>query len=109
MIYHHDSAPSHVSKETIAFMNKTKINYVKPQEWMPKSPDTAPMDYAVWGHLKQRLNKCKIETLDQLKKIVYEWKKIDQTYIDKVLAWWPKRVFLIYKARGFHIEHRLNM
>ncbi|CAF2153742.1 unnamed protein product [Rotaria magnacalcarata] len=68
MIYHHDSAPSHVSKETIAFMNKTKINYVKPQEWMPKSPDAAPMDYAVWSHLKQRLNKCKIEILDQLKK-----------------------------------------
>ncbi|CAF2118715.1 unnamed protein product [Rotaria magnacalcarata] len=71
MIYHHDSAPSHVSKETIAFMNKTKINYVKPQEWMPKSPDAAPMDYVVWGHLKQRLNKCKIETLDQLKKKLY--------------------------------------
>jgi arginine repressor/hemolysin-activating ACP:hemolysin acyltransferase len=68
MIYHHDSAPSHVSKKTIAFMNEAKLNYVKPEEWMPKSPDAAPMDYAVWGYLKQRLNKHKIETLDELKK-----------------------------------------
>ena len=35
---------------------------------MPKSPDTAPMDYSTRGYLKQQLNKQKIETLDELKK-----------------------------------------
>ena len=45
MIYHHDSALSH----TIAFLNKSKINYVKPEEWMPKSD---PMDYAIWCYFK---------------------------------------------------------
>ncbi|CAF5152427.1 unnamed protein product, partial [Rotaria magnacalcarata] len=49
LIFHHDSAPSHVSKKTIAFLNASKINYVKPEEWMPKSPDAAPMDYSIWG------------------------------------------------------------
>ena len=44
MIYHHDSAPSHTSKKTIDFMNESKMDYVKPEEWMPKSPDAAPMD-----------------------------------------------------------------
>jgi hypothetical protein len=58
---------------------------------MPKSPVAAPMDYAIWEYLKQRLNKHEIETLDELKKkTMYEWKKIDQIYIDKVLACWPK-------------------
>ena len=47
MIYHHDSAPSHTLKKTIAFLNKSKINYVKSEEWMPKSPDAAPMDYSI--------------------------------------------------------------
>ena len=110
MIYHHDSAPVHILKKTIAFLNKSKINYVKSDEWMPKSHDVAPMDYSIWGYLKQQLNKQKIETLDELfKKILYQWKKIDKTYIDKVLADWPKRVYRIYKARGFHIEHRLKL
>ena len=68
MIYHHDSAPSHTSKKTIAFLNKFKINYVKPAEWMPKSLDAAPMDYSIWSYLKQQLNKQKIETLDELYK-----------------------------------------
>jgi hypothetical protein len=110
MIFHQDNAPSHASKKTIAFLNASKINYVKPEEWMPKSPDAAPMDYSIWGYLKQRLNKQKIETLSELKKkLLYQWKKMDQTYIDKVLAYWPKRVFLILKARDLHIEHRLKL
>jgi histone-lysine N-methyltransferase SETMAR len=109
-VFHQDSAPSHTSKATITYLNESKINYVKPEEWMPKSPDVAPMDYAIWGHLKQRLNKKKIETLDELKKkLLYEWKKMAQSYIDRVLAYWPKRAFLVFKARGFHIEHRLKL
>ena len=68
MIYHHDSAPGHTSKKTNAFLNKSKINYVKPEEWMPKSPDAVPMDYSTWGYLKQQLSTQKIETLNELKK-----------------------------------------
>ena len=76
---------------------------------MLKSPDPAPMDYAIWGYLKQRLNKKNIETLDQLKKSFHTNGKMEQSYIDKVLAKWPKRVFLIYKTNGFHIEHQLKL
>ena len=47
MIYRHDSAPSHTSKKIIVFLNKSRINYVKPEEWMPKSPDATPMDYSI--------------------------------------------------------------
>ena len=61
MIYHHDSAPSHTSKKIIGFLNNSKINYVKPEEWTSKSPDAAPMDYSIWGYLKQQLNKQKLK------------------------------------------------
>ncbi|CAF5219988.1 unnamed protein product, partial [Rotaria magnacalcarata] len=40
-IFHQDSAPSHVSKKTIAYLEKCKVKYVKPEEWMPKIPDVA--------------------------------------------------------------------
>ena len=110
MVFHQDSAPSHTSEKMTRFLNNCKINYVKPEEWMPSSPDAAPMDYSVWGYLKQQLNKTEIKSLDELKKrLLREWTKIDQVYIDKVLASWPKRVFQIYKARGFHVEHRLKL
>ena len=40
-------------------------------------------------------------------KLLIEWRKMSQTYVDKVLASWPKRVLMIYNARGYHVEHRL--
>ena len=69
-ILYQDSSPSNVSKVTTLFLKKCKIKYVKPEEWMPKSLDVAPMDYAIWRHLKQRLNKMKIEALNELKKVI---------------------------------------
>jgi hypothetical protein len=54
-VLHQDSAPSHVSKMTTAYLDNSKIEYVTREEWMPKSPDVAPMDYAIWGYLKQKL------------------------------------------------------
>ena len=83
---------------------------MKSEEWMPKSSDAAPMDYSIWRYLEPQLNKQKIETLDELRrKILYQWKKIDEIYIHKVLANWPKRVYRIYKAHSFHIEHCLKL
>jgi hypothetical protein len=65
-ILHQDSAPSHTAKETLDYLNKWKINYIKPEQWMPNSPDAAPMDYAIWTHLKNQLNKSEIKTVDEL-------------------------------------------
>ena len=77
---------------------------------MRNSPDAAPMDYAIWEHLKKQLNKSEIKTIDELKKkLLYQWRKMDQLFIDKVFASWPKRAYKIFKARGFHIEHRSKL
>jgi hypothetical protein len=106
--FHQDSSPSHTSKQTIQFLNENKINYIKPEESISSSPDAAPMDYSIWGYLKQRLNRTNTKSLGELnKKLLIEWRKMSQTYIDKVLASWPKRVLRIYNARGYHVEHRL--
>ena len=91
-------------------MDKCKINYITLDEWLLKSPDVAPMDYAIWAYLKRRLNKTETKTIDELKKnLLLEWTKMNQSYIDKVLAFWPKRVFKIYRTHGFHIERRLKL
>ena len=105
--FHQDSAPSHTSKVTIQFLNEKQINYIKPEEWMPSSPDAARMDYSIWGYLKQRLNRTNTKSLAELKKNLIEWRKMSQTYVDKVLASWSKRVLMIYNDRGYHVKHRL--
>ena len=69
MIHHQDNAPTHASAKILGFIDESKINYVKPEEWMPKSADAAPMEYAVSGFLTRRSNKHIIETLGRLKNI----------------------------------------
>ena len=48
-----------------------RINYITPDEWLPKSPDATPMDHAIWAYLKRRLNKTETKTTDELKKSFY--------------------------------------
>ena len=76
---------------------------------MPKSPDAAPMDFAIWGILKKRLQKRKKYSLECLKRALKdEWQKLDQAVINKTLESWPKRCRLIYNLHGSQIEHLLQ-
>ena len=109
-IFHQDSTPNHVSKKTIVYLEKFKVKYVKPEEWMSKSPDAAPMDYAIWGYLKQQLNTKNIETLDQLKKKIFIRMEKNGTKLHRQdVSQMIKKGFLVYKTKGFHIEHRLKL
>ena len=104
-----DSASSHTSKQTLAYVRKQNMNFVTPQEWMHKSPDAALMDFAIWGILKRRLQKRKIYTLAGLKRALRdEWRKLEQHVINKTLELWPKRCRLIYNLHGSQIEHLLQ-
>lgn len=109
MVLHHDNAPGHKAKQTLAYMKENKIRVITPEEWLPKSPDAAPMDYSIWGILKERVRKHKVSTLNGLKNAIkQEWKNLEQGIIDRALKNWPKRCRLIYYAQGSHIEHLLQ-
>lgn len=103
--FHQDSAPSHVSKATTEFMNG-KMKYIKKEEWTPKSPDAAPLDYFVWGWMKRRLNRMKTSSMASFKRNLKRvWKELPQEMINNCLKAWPKRMYKIYQAKGGHIEH----
>lgn len=109
MVFHQDSASSHTAKKTIEYLKKRKTKFITPDEWMPKSPDAAPMDYGIWGILKRRLQKRKIYTMNGLKNALKdEWNKLEQKVINKTLASWSKRCRMIYYCHGSQIEHLLQ-
>ena len=51
MVFHQDSASSHTARKTLDFLQKRRVQYITPSEWMPKSPDCAQMDYGIWVSL----------------------------------------------------------
>ncbi|GBN17952.1 hypothetical protein AVEN_200464-1 [Araneus ventricosus] len=54
VVFHQDSAPSHASRVTQKFLAHQQVQFLRQQQWMPNSPDTAPCDYFLWGHLNKR-------------------------------------------------------
>ncbi|GBN10623.1 hypothetical protein AVEN_238466-1 [Araneus ventricosus] len=105
-VSYQDSAPSHASRVTQKFLTDQQVQFLRPQQWMPNSPDVAPCAYFQWGHLKNKLNKRRVSTLRGLQKAIREeMKEIPQEIILRALKSWPKRCRQIHYGR--HIEkHR---
>ena len=49
-----DGAPSHVSEDTLVWMDTHFIAYWPPSMWPPYSPDLNPLDFNVWGYVESR-------------------------------------------------------
>nr|XP_042895080.1 uncharacterized protein LOC122268797 [Parasteatoda tepidariorum] len=107
-VFHQDSAPSHASNVTQKFLTDQQVQFLRPEQWIPNSPDAAPCDYFQWGHLKNKLNKRRISAFRGLQRAIREEvKKIPQEIILRALKSRPKRCRRIYYAGGRHIEkHR---
>ena len=50
-----DSAPSHRAESTQKFLKENVPAFIPANKWPPCSPDLNPMDYCVWGLLKQKV------------------------------------------------------
>lgn len=59
MYYHHDGAPPHNGRNVVAFMNNEYpgrwLGTNGPIPWPARSPDLNPLDFFVWGHVKNRV------------------------------------------------------
>ncbi|GBM43840.1 hypothetical protein AVEN_166236-1 [Araneus ventricosus] len=70
VVSHQDSAPSHASRVTQKFLTDQQVQFLRPEQWMPDSPDAAPCDYFLWGDLKNKLNERRISTGGTFKRLL---------------------------------------
>lgn len=69
IIYQHDGAPAHSSNTVRDFLNLQYprwIGRVGPISWPPRSPDLTPLDFFVWGFLKQEVYRTEVICLQDL-------------------------------------------
>ena len=55
MVLRHENVSGHKAKETLAYMKEHKIQVITLDEWSPKSPDAALMDYSIGEILKEQV------------------------------------------------------
>ena len=70
MYFQHDGAPPHSSCEVINFLNYRFpgrwIGRGGPHHWPAGSPDLSPLDYCVWGWMKELVYSVKVVKRDAL-------------------------------------------
>ena len=104
-----DSAPSQRAATTQEYFKQQKLKYIPAKEWMPYSPDMAPMDYAIIGNLKTDLKRRVAREHGQVGRAVrYEWSKIKILTIRRALESWRTRVETMVKMFGDHVEHVMS-
>ena len=108
--FQHDGAPPHYGLIVRQWLDVQLpghwIGRRGPEEWPPRSPDLTPMDFYLWGHLKQLVYAEKIRDVHHLQqRIMLCCSEIAPEVLLRVSADWIKRLELCIQQDGRHIEH----
>jgi [histone H3]-lysine36 N-dimethyltransferase SETMAR len=109
VFWHHDKASSHTASKTQQYLQdmttKYGITFIQNKDIPVKSPDGSPMDFFGFGFLKQKLFLRRAKTLNGVWKCAkQEWDKVTLEMVKKVIDSWKRRLRLINKNNGAHIE-----
>jgi len=80
---------------------------VEPENWSPNSPYLNPVDYPIWGAVRQVVyrRRC-IWDVEHLKEVLQTcWELIGQDVIDRAIGQFRKRLSLVVAIGKGHIEH----
>jgi len=104
-----DGATAHCSRHTVTYLCSHVPEFIEPENWPPYSPDLNPMDYSVWGALKQIVYRHKISDIDHLKCMLIDcWTPLSQDMLNRAIDQLPKRLMMVIKVKGAHVEFRLD-
>lgn len=71
LYFQHDGAPSHYATAVRTYLNATfkagVIGRCGSIDWPPRSSDLTPLDFFLWGYMKDKVYARKPQTLDQLR------------------------------------------
>jgi hypothetical protein len=110
LIWQQDGAPPHYGLIVRNFVNDMFGQWIGRHgtvEWPPHSPDVTPMDFSVWGIMKDRAYSVKIRDLEHLKEhIEAEFKNLfSQNICDTICASVLQRGDRCIANGGGHFEH----
>lgn len=110
--YQHDGCPAHYSAEVREYLDNAFpgrwIGRGGPIRWPARSPDLAPCDFFLWGHLKNNIYKTTYDNLDSLRnKLQEECRLISPEQFANVTQGFYNRVGYCLAQNGGHFEHLL--
>lgn len=116
MWYQLDEAPAHSvvpARERLSEMfGQQWIGRYGPTRWPARSPDLTPLDFFLWGHIKNEVYSTAVDTVEDLKdRIILSFNKLKQmaangNLLSDVRNNLLRRCNLCIRIHGGHIEKR---
>ncbi|GBM48268.1 hypothetical protein AVEN_98019-1 [Araneus ventricosus] len=108
--FQHDGAPPHKVSSVQQYIRDTfqqqVIGYGGCVEWNPSSPDLNPLDFFLWGYIKQRVYATPPPTLQELlNRITDACASVSPAMLYNVQREVQSRVQICIVAEGHHFEH----
>lgn len=114
MWFQHDGAPPHFSVLVRDHLNATyRNNWIGrggPVQWPPRSPDLTPIDFFLWGHMKEIVYETPVtDELDLVARIVEAAARINESINFGLVRENALRRFrLCNEVEGRHFEQKLK-
>ena len=101
-VFQHDNDPKHRSKQTTAFLKKSKVNVL---EWPSMSPDLNPIEH-LWGILKCKVEGRKVSNITQLREVIAEeWNRVPAKTCGTLVNSIPSRIAAVLKNNCGHTKY----
>lgn len=100
-----DGATSHTANDTQDWLERRVPDYIKKNQWPPRSPDLNPLDYSIWSILEERACREPHETEESLKAALEQaWEELDEGMLRRIVDDFPRRLDACIEAGGKHFE-----
>lgn len=110
----HDGAPAHFHRAVRAYLderfNHQWIGRGGPVAWPPRSPDLNPLDFYLWGHLKNMVYHSEVTTPDELRERIqtgFDHLRNMPGICQRVRSSLSRRLAVCIESNGGHFEHLL--
>lgn len=110
LFFQQDGAPPHRTRRVSELLNTHFGNFWignnGPVRWPPRSPDLTPMDFFIWGYIKDNLYKKTNNNIFQLRQNFIECvNSISNIHIENAVRSIAKRCVLCINNNGHQFEH----
>ena len=110
-VFQQDGAPPHFAMPVRAFLDtqfpERWLGRAGPMVWAARSPDLSPLDFFLWGHLKNKVYETRPTTIQELKdKICDEAEKITEEMCNKAILCFRKRLQYCVDCDGQNVENK---
>lgn len=107
--FQQDGAPAHTSRETLRYLEEYfGERLISLGRYPPRSPDLTPLDFCLFGRLKNNIYKRRLHTAEELKLAIQrEIENVTQNDLENIFENMKRRVHLCIANNGHHFETEL--